>query len=59
MKATDIVKLYGTVSKAAKILGVSRLTVYNWKRRGIPQVRQAYIEKQTKGKLKAAPDSVA
>lgn len=59
MKAVNVVVHFGSVSKAAKALTVTRVTIYNWLRQGVPKLRQIQIEKVSGGALKADPDSVA
>lgn len=55
MTLDEAVKHYGgSITKMASALGVSRQTIYLWKKKGgIPYSRQAQIEIETKGKLKA------
>lgn len=55
MNLDEAIKHYGgSITKMASALGVSRQTIYLWKGKGaIPYARQAQIELETKGKLKA------
>lgn len=54
MTLEETISHYGSIKKMADSLGVSRQTIYLWKTKGqIPFSRQAQIELQTKGKLKA------
>lgn len=53
MNAQDIITHFGTASMASKKLGVTRAAISIWKRRGIPLGRQALIQLQTRGRLKA------
>jgi len=54
MTLEETLKYYGSVKAMADSIGVSRQTIYLWKEKGrIPFARQAQIELETKGKLKA------
>jgi hypothetical protein len=54
MTFEDLKKHYGSAAKAAEALGLkSRQAVHEWKRKGIPPLRQLQIEKLTRGKLRA------
>ena len=55
MTLDEALKYYdGSVTQMANALGVSRQTIYLWQKKGrIPYARQAQIEPETKGKLKA------
>lgn len=54
MTLEETLKFYGGVKSLADSIGVSRQTIYLWKEKGkIPFARQAQIELETKGKLKA------
>jgi DNA-binding transcriptional regulator YdaS (Cro superfamily) len=53
MDVNDVVQFFGTASEAARRLGVTRAAVSIWQRRGIPPGRQALIQLQTRGKLRA------
>jgi DNA-binding transcriptional regulator YdaS (Cro superfamily) len=44
---------FRTQAAIAKALGLERMTISNWKKRGIPLQRAVDIERVTKGKLKA------
>lgn len=53
MTLDETIKYYGSVKFFAETIGVSRQTIYLWKKKGeIPYARQAQIEIETKGKLK-------
>jgi len=58
MDYDDIVRFYGSASRAADNLGVERATVSHWRKNGIPKGRQAQIHMLTRGRLKADPDAV-
>ena len=49
----DVVKEFGTASKASRALGISKQAVSQWKRRGIPFEAQYRIQLKLRGKLKA------
>ena len=55
MTLDEAFKYYeSSVTQMANALGVSRQTIYLWKKKGkIPFSRQAQIELETRGKLKA------
>lgn len=54
MTLDEAIKEFGSKSSLADRLGVSRQTVYLWEKKGkIPFSRQAQIELETNGKLKA------
>lgn len=45
MTVEQIIKEFGTVTAAAKALGVSRQTIYLWRRAGeLPRLRQMQAE---------------
>ena len=54
MTAEQIVKHFGGKSQAARALGLTLQTLRNWKREGIPQRSQMWIQAQTAGALKAS-----
>ena len=54
MNLEETIKYYGSIKNLADAIGVSRQTIYLWKDKGaIPYARQAQIELETRGKLKA------
>lgn len=53
MTYDDLVETYGSMSKAARALGIAKQTVHKWKTAGIPFERQFVIQMKTKGRLKA------
>lgn len=54
MNLEEALKYYGSIKSLADAIGVSRQTIYLWKEKGsIPYSRQAQIELETRGKLKA------
>ncbi len=54
MTYAELIEHYGTASEAARKLGVSRPLLSMWKKRGeIPVGRQALIQIQTRGRLRA------
>lgn len=45
MSVEEIIKYFGGVTATARVLGVSRQTVHNWKRTGeMPEHRKVYAE---------------
>lgn len=56
MTYEDIIKHFKTNSAAADALNVTRSCLSVWKYRGIPLGRQALIQIQTRGRLKAEPE---
>jgi len=55
----DLVKHYGTGTKAAKALGVDQRTISVWRVRGIPVPRQYQIQIATRGALKVPKHDAA
>lgn len=53
MTYQDIIQFYETEIKAAVAIGVSQATINNWKRKGVPRLKQVAIQAITKNKLKA------
>jgi len=54
MTIEETIKHFGSITALASALGVSRQTIYLWQKKGsIPFARQAQIELETNGKLKA------
>lgn len=49
----QIIQHFKTQAGLARALGLERMTVSNWKKRGIPLGRAVEIEVLTKGKFKA------
>lgn len=47
------------MSKAAEAIGVSRMTLYVWQKRGIPEEQQIRIQRLTNGELKADEEILA
>lgn len=52
MNTDDLKQHFGGLTNAARVLGVSRATLYNWRADGIPRDDQIEIQKQTGGALK-------
>jgi hypothetical protein len=46
MTYDDIIKHFGTQVEAAKWLGLGQSTIAGWKRDGIPELRQLWLEKK-------------
>jgi hypothetical protein len=44
MDAKQLIERFGSVTAAAKALGVTRQTIYNWLDRGITELRRLDIE---------------
>jgi DNA-binding transcriptional regulator YdaS (Cro superfamily) len=59
MNVNDLVEFYGSQTKAADKLGVGKAVVSIWKVRGIPPGRQAMIQIQTRGRLRADSPALA
>lgn len=53
MTYDDLIRHFGTQTRAAEALGLAQPSVSEWQQRGIPFLRQLHIEKLTKGRLKA------
>lgn len=54
MKLTDVIAHFGgSYRDVAEKIGVGHTVLTNWKKNGIPLSRQAMIEIQTNGALKA------
>jgi len=54
MTIEETIKHFGSVTALASAIGVTRQTIYLWQKKGaIPFARQAQIELETNGKLKA------
>ncbi len=49
----DVIKFYGSPPIAARKLGISRQLLHYWREKGIPIGRQALIQIQTRGRLRA------
>lgn len=56
MNYSDLIKFFGSVANAADALEVTPPCIYYWRDHGIPAGRQALIQIQTRGKLKAKPE---
>lgn len=54
MTTGEVISEFGTGSKVAELLGISKAAVSNWGKYP-PRGRQCEIEILTKGKLKAEP----
>lgn len=55
MKTSDVIALYESQEKAARLLGISQSAVAQWGEYP-PALRQLQIEALTEGALKAEPD---
>ena len=54
MTINQVIKHFGNQNKTAKALGINRVAVVHWVRKGnVPAQRQLEIQKITNGKLKA------
>lgn len=53
MSFDQAVAYYGSQSKLAEALGISKAAVSKWTTAAIPMLRQYQLEKMTGGKLKA------
>lgn len=53
MNHSQVCEHFGSASKAAEKLGVTRAAISLWKKHGIPHSRQLHIQEKTRGKLKA------
>ena len=55
MTPNQVVKHFGSVSAAARGLGLTRTAIQNWRRKGaVPRRTQAWIQLETGGALKAS-----
>lgn len=52
MKTSDVITYYGSITRAAKALNVSRVSLYKWGEY-VPPARQYELEVKTGGKLKS------
>lgn len=59
MTFDQIKKHYGTVVMAAKQIGYTRQTIYEWAKSGVPEITQLEIQKKTRGQLRADPQVVS
>lgn len=55
MNYDQLIEHFGTQTAAAAALGVNQASVSDWKRNGIPHIRQLHVEHVTDGDLKADP----
>lgn len=53
MTIDQLVEYYGNSRKAASAIGVSKQAISQWRGKGIPPMRQHYIQNLTNGDLKA------
>lgn len=53
MTHEELINHFGSEIKAAVEIGVSQMTINNWKRNGVPRLMQLAIQALTKNKLKA------
>ena len=54
MTINQVIKHFGNQNKTAKALGVNRVAVVHWVKKGkVPAQRQLEIQKITNGKLKS------
>lgn len=53
MTYDQVIKHYGSEAKVAAALDIRAPSVYGWRERGVPFLRQVQIQLQTAGKLKA------
>lgn len=53
MTADQIIKHFSTKTLAARSLGVTLQTLRDWRKSGVPERTQAWIQLHTGGKLKA------
>ncbi len=59
MEYRHLIEHYGSAPEAARKLGVSRQLLFYWKEKGIPLGRQALIQIQSRGRLRAdEPETV-
>ena len=56
MNTESLIAAAGSIPALASHLGVTIQTVYNWKSRGIPEVRQAWIREQAPELVQAAQE---
>ena len=53
MTYVDLIDHFGSQAAAARALELSQPSIYGWKEKGIPFLRQLDIERRTGGALKA------
>lgn len=53
MTYQELVEHFGSPGQACRALGIARQVLHDWKRRGIPWLRQCEIEVTSGGALKA------
>jgi hypothetical protein len=51
----DLIKHFGSQAAVARALKLQQPSVFEWKKKGIPEKRQLEIEQYTGGVLKAHP----
>lgn len=56
MTYEELIRYFKTQVAAAAALEVNQSSVSDWKKNGIPPLRQLQVEEVTRGKLKAAVD---
>ena len=49
-----VIEIYGNQSELAGKIGVSKMTITHWKRRGVPIERALELERLTNGQVKAS-----
>ena len=55
MTFDELIKYYGSQSKAARAINIRPVSVHLWKEKGVPAGRQAQYELLTNGTLRADP----
>lgn len=58
MRANDVIEFFGSINKAAYVLGISRQAIQSWRKGGrelVPLGRAYQLENITDGKLKVKP----
>lgn len=53
-KLNEAIEHFGTATELAGKLGVNKMAITNWKKRGVPMTRAIEIEKLSNGQIKAS-----
>jgi hypothetical protein len=53
MNYSDLIKHYGSQSKVARAINLRSPSVWQWKKDGVPELRQLEFQKLTNGALRA------
>jgi DNA-binding transcriptional regulator YdaS (Cro superfamily) len=53
MTYDELIDHFGSQAEAARSLGLKQPSISEWKKRGIPPLRQLDIQRRTRGRLRA------